>query len=112
MPKAPLRTKTWKEVTAGRPDSASRRAAYELGRNEALAEIVEYNLAELRKMRAVTQAELAHQLGVAQPSLSALERRGDVQLSTLRHYIEGLGGHLEVSAVFDDVRIPVTLFVE
>jgi DNA-binding XRE family transcriptional regulator len=112
MPKAPLRTKTWKEVTAGRPDSASRRAAYELGRNEALAEIVEYNLAELRKMRAVTQAELAHQLGVAQPSLSALERRGDVQLSTLRHYIEGLGGHLKVSAVFDDVRIPVTLFVE
>jgi DNA-binding XRE family transcriptional regulator len=71
-----------------------------------------YNLAELRKMRSVTQAELAHQLGVAQPSLSALEHRGDVQLSTLRQYIEGHGGHLEVSAVFDDVRIPVTLFVE
>ena len=104
MPKAPLRTKAWKEVTAGRPDSAARRASHELGRNEALA--------ELRKMRAVTQAELAHQLGVAQPSLSALERRGDVQLSTLRQYIEGLGGHLDVSAVFADVRTPVTLFVE
>jgi DNA-binding XRE family transcriptional regulator len=104
MPKAPLHTETWKEVTAGRPDSAARRAANELGRNEALPNSA--------KMRAVTQAELAHQLGVAQPSLSALERRGDVQLSTLRHHIEGLGGHLEVSAVFDDVRIPVTLFVE
>jgi hypothetical protein len=59
-----------------------------------------------------TPYNLADQLGVAQPSLSALEHRGDVQLSTLRQYIEGHGGHLEVSAVFDDVRIPVTLFVE
>lgn len=103
------KTKPWKEIAASRPDTAERQAATEAARREMAGEIVEYNLAELRKMRSVTQVELARQLGMAQPSLSATERRGDVQLSTLRDFIEGLGGHLEVNAVFDDVTVPVTL---
>ncbi len=32
-----------------------------------------------------------------------------MQLSTLRSYIEALGGRLEVSALFDDERFPVTV---
>jgi DNA-binding XRE family transcriptional regulator len=100
-------TKTWKEITSRRPDTAERRAAYEESRKEALAEIVAHSLAELRRARHITQMELAHQLNITQPSLSGLERRGDFQLSTLRDYIEGLGGRLEISAVFDDVTIPV-----
>lgn len=103
------KTQSWKEITSSRPDTPARRAAYEQGRKEVVAEIVAHNLAELRKMRSVTQVELARMLGIAQPSLSALEHRCDVQLSTLRDYIESLGGHLEVSAIFDDVRVPVAL---
>lgn len=103
------KTETSKEITGSRPGTPQRRAAYEQSRREALTEIVNYNLAELRKLRAVTQVELARQLGIAQPSLSALERRTDIQVSTLRQYIQGLGGHLEVSAVFDDIRVPVSL---
>lgn len=103
--------KTWQEITTSRPDTAERRAAYEQGRQEAVAEIVAYNLSELRKLRSITQVELARHLGVAQPTLSGLERRSDVQLSTLRDYIEGLGGHLEVSAIFDDIRVPVDLLL-
>jgi DNA-binding XRE family transcriptional regulator len=106
-----MKTKTWKEITTSRPDTAERRAAYEQGRQEAIAEIVAYNLAEVRKLRSITQVELARQLGIAQPTLSGLERRHDFQLSTLRDYIEGLGGHLEVSAIFDDIRVPVTLLL-
>lgn len=102
-------TKTWKEITGSRPDTTQRQDAYEAGRREAIAEIVAYHLAELRKLRKVTQVELARQLGIAQPSLSALEHRSDVQLSTLRDYIEALGGHLEISAVFDDIKVPVAL---
>ncbi len=83
-------TKGWKEITASRPDTTARQAAYEAGRREAVAEIVAYNLAALRKLRSVTQVELARQLGIAQPSLSGLEHRSDVQLSTLRDYIEAL----------------------
>jgi transcriptional regulator with XRE-family HTH domain len=101
--------KTWKEITSSQPDTSERRAAYEQGRQEVVAEIVAYNLAELRKLRSVTQVELARQLGVAQPTLSGLERRSDFQLSTLRDYIEALGGHLEISAIFDDIRVPMTM---
>lgn len=102
-------TKTWKEIKTSRPDTPARRDAYEKGRQEAVASIVAHSLAELRKMRSVTQAELAHAIGVAQPSLSEQERRGDWRLSTLRQYVEGLGGRLEVSAVFDDISMPVSL---
>lgn len=103
--------KSWKEITTSAPETAERRAAYEEGRREVVAEIIAYNLAELRKLRSITQVELARQLGIAQPTLSGMERRSDFQLSTLRDYVEGLGGHLEVSAIFDDIRVPVTLFL-
>jgi DNA-binding XRE family transcriptional regulator len=102
-----MKTKTWKEIIADDPDTPEFRAAVEQSRHEAVAEIVAYTLAELRKARHVTQAELAHELHITQPALSGLEHRDDMQLSTLRDYIEGLGGHLEISAVFDEVTIPV-----
>lgn len=106
-----VKTKPWEEVRAlAIPDTAESREAYERERREMLGEIIAYNLAELRKLRSFTQVELARALNIAQPSLSALERRSDVQLSTLREYIEGLGGHLEITAVFDDdLRVPVRL---
>ena len=102
-------TKSWKDITAGRADTPARRAAYEDGRKEAVAEIVAYNLGELRKLRSVTQVEIARLLRVAQPSVSGLERRSDVQISTLREYIEALGGRLEISAIFDDITVPLDL---
>ena len=37
-----------------------------------------------------------------QPNVSRIEKGTEMQLSTLRAYIEALGGRLEVSAVFDD----------
>ena len=64
-------------------------------------------LAELRQSRHVTQVQLAEQLGISQGNVSRLEARSDVYLSTLRSYVEALGGHLEIAAVFDDERVPV-----
>ncbi len=32
-----------------------------------------------------------------------------MELSTLRGYVEALGGRLEISAVFDNDRFPVTV---
>jgi hypothetical protein len=47
--------------------------------------------------------------GVSQPAVSQLEigmdGEKDVYLSTLRHYIEALGGRLEMTAVFPDETI-------
>jgi DNA-binding XRE family transcriptional regulator len=103
-------TKSWKEITTSRPDTLERRTAREIGRHEIVAEQVAFALAEIRRMRSFTQAEIAHFLEVSQPALSALEHRNDVVLSTLRAYIEALGGRLEVSAVFDDdVRVRIEL---
>lgn len=66
-------------------------------------------LAEPRQSRHITQAQLAETLGISQGNVSRLETRSDVYLSTLRSYVEALGGHLEIAAVFNDERWPVTL---
>ena len=77
-------------------------------RSEAIAEIVEYTLGELRRARKITQDELARLMATTQPNVSRIERGGEMELSTLRSYIEALGGRLEITAVFDDERFPVT----
>lgn len=64
-------------------------------------------LAELRRSRNVTQIQLAEELGISQGNVSRVESRGDVYLSTLRSYVQALGGHLEIAAVFGDERVPV-----
>jgi DNA-binding Xre family transcriptional regulator len=66
-------------------------------------------LAELRNSRDVTQIELAAQLGITQGNVSRIEGRSEIYLSTLRSYIEALGGHLEITAVFGKDRIPVAV---
>lgn len=81
-----------------------RRANVVRERREAIAEILAYTLAELRKAREVTQVEIAGLLSRGQSTVSALEHSEDPKLSTLREYIEALGGRLEVTAVFEDER--------
>jgi predicted transcriptional regulator len=66
-------------------------------------------LAQLRQSRHVTQVQLAEALGISQGNVSRLEARSDVYLSTLRSYIEALGGHLEIAAVFDDERVSIDI---
>jgi DNA-binding XRE family transcriptional regulator len=67
------------------------------------------NLAELRQHGNVTQVQLADALGISQGNVSQLEHRTELYLSTLRDYVEALGGHLELAAVFPEERVPVAL---
>jgi DNA-binding XRE family transcriptional regulator len=62
-------------------------------------------LAELRATQGVTQQEMAKSLGVSQANISRIEHEEDLYLSTLRGYVEALGGRLEVNAVFPDVTV-------
>lgn len=62
----------------------------------------EKSLREIRKARECSQAELAKRLGINQGDLSKFERRTDVYLSTVRHYVEALGGTLDLVATFPD----------
>lgn len=63
---------------------------------------------ELRRAREQTQVEVAKKLGVNQDTVSRLEQRTDLLISTLRNYIEALGGELSLVAEFPD-HDPVVL---
>jgi len=65
-------------------------------------------LKELRQAVKQTQEQLAATLGVRQDTISRLEKRSDMLLSTLRHYIESMGGRLELVAQFPN-RPPVVI---
>lgn len=58
------------------------------------------SLRDLRKGAKQTQKDLAAALGVGQDTISRLEKRHDMLLSTLRHYVECVGGHLTLVATF------------
>src|SRR5690606_32710450 len=58
------------------------------------------SLKGLRKATKRTQKELAHALGVGQGTISRLEKRDDMLISTLRHYVESVGGKLLLMVSF------------
>jgi DNA-binding transcriptional regulator YiaG len=81
-------------------------------RSEAKAQrmIQEMALDELRAARALTQEHLSTLLGVKQSAVSKLERRADMYVSTLRQFIQAMGGALEIRAVFPDGDVRITQF--
>ena len=64
----------------------------------------EHALRRMRKARKLTQERMAELLNVRQDSISRLERRSDLLLSTLRSYVEAMGGTLQLMVKFDDER--------
>lgn len=68
----------------------------------------EMSLRDLRQALTLTQERIAESLGIGQDGVSRLEKRSDLLLSTLRTYIEAMGGQLSLIAEFPD-REPVTL---
>ena len=61
-------------------------------------------LAEIRKAIGLTQTDLAGKLDVAQGSVSKIENAADMYLTTLRKYVEALGGQLRLTATFPGGR--------
>ena len=85
---------------------AERRARIEARAAELIAE--EMTLRDLRRALERTQVDLARQLGVKQETVSRLEQRSDMLLSTLRAYVAAMGGELDLVARLPD-RPPVRL---
>ena len=69
-------------------------------------------LDEIRKAREMTQLQLGEALGVHQSEVSKIEHRSDICVSTLVEYVEALGGHLEIRAVFPDREVLINQFEE
>jgi transcriptional regulator with XRE-family HTH domain len=65
-------------------------------------------LDELRNAKRLTQAEMAEKLAVPQSSISRIEQRTDMYLSTLRNYVHAMGGVLQIQAVFPEGTVAIS----
>ena len=90
-------------------DDPARRAAARDVRN---ARDIGYHLAQMRKQRGLTQAEVARAMGVSQACVSRMEH-GDVekmQVESVAAYVAAIGGHLRLVADFDQAT--ATTFID
>ncbi|HEY1630197.1 MAG TPA: hypothetical protein VGF56_02730 [Rhizomicrobium sp.] len=98
MPKKPYRAIPLEEYIAKLPITEQLAIARRTG--ELLAE--ELSLRDLRKSVGKTQVSVAKLLKIGQDAVSKLEMREDMYLSTLRGFIEAMGGKLELVVKFPD----------
>jgi transcriptional regulator with XRE-family HTH domain len=96
--------KSFRELREAMPPE--RQAEIRQRTDELLAEMP---LQELRQARELSQKELAEVLGINQATISKLERRTDMYLSSLRRFVEAMGGELEIAATFPDGRVRIQL---
>ena len=68
----------------------------------------ELNLCQVRRLRKLTQASLSKKLKIGQEGVSRIEKRSDLYISTLRSYVEGVGGKLKLVVELPD-QPPVIL---
>lgn len=90
--------RTLNEVMKSLPKA--RRAKIEARAEELIAE--EASLQDLRKAFGLTQVTMAKKLKVGQDTVSRVEKRTDMLLSTLSGYVEAMGGELNLVAEFPD----------
>jgi transcriptional regulator with XRE-family HTH domain len=90
--------KTLDHIIAKLP--AARRAKIAARTEQLIVE--EVALQHLRKARRLTQKRMAQLLDIGQDSVSRIETRSDLLLSTLRNYVEAMGGSLKLVVEFPD----------
>jgi len=67
-------------------------------------------LAELRQARQYSQEQLAAVLRVKQPAVAKMEKKVDMYISTLRRFVEAMGGQLEINARFPEGSVKINQF--
>jgi hypothetical protein len=91
-----MKVHRWRDVEKGKLSPAQLAA----GDRWVEKEIVRLTLRDLRQQLGKTQEDVAAASKISQAELSRAERRRDHLLSTLRRYVESLGGEIEVLAKF------------
>jgi transcriptional regulator with XRE-family HTH domain len=81
--------RAFSRIGSASPPQRSRKRHQELKRKVA-------SLRELRLIAGKAQADVATALQIKQPSVSKIETQVDMYLSTLRAYVEAIGGELEL----------------
>ncbi len=72
----------------------------------------EMPLNELRQAHGLSQATIAQILDVRQPTIAKMEKNVDMYVSTLRKYIEAMGGALRITAAFPDGIVQIGNFTD
>jgi transcriptional regulator with XRE-family HTH domain len=90
--------------------SPEQRQTVETRAAELIAE--EMTLRDLRKARSLTQEKMAELLQIRQENVSRIEHRTDLLLSTLREYIEAMGGELDLVVKFHDRLFSAKINIE
>ncbi|MEY2936303.1 MAG: hypothetical protein RL033_7052 [Pseudomonadota bacterium] len=71
-------------------------------------QLEQLTLKALREELELTQVQVSRAASMTQSELSRVESRTDHLTSTLRRYVEALGGELEIAAVFGQRRVKLT----
>lgn len=72
----------------------------------------EMPLQDLRRARQLTQVQISETLHMTQAAVSKIERNADMYISTLKHFVEAMGGDLDIRAVFPDGEVKINQFEE
>jgi DNA-binding XRE family transcriptional regulator len=88
-------------------DTADRAAHRAHMREQMLASVSGAQLAEIRKQLGLTQTQLAEAAGLSQARISQIENGKATSLETLRAYVAGLGGHLDIVARIGNIQLNV-----
>ena len=68
------------------------------------------DLADVRRALKLSQDEIAQTLHIGQGSVAKIEKRADMYVSTLRRFVEAMGGELEIVARFADHSVKIKTF--
>ena len=100
-----FKTKNFKELV----DKMSPASQAEIAQ-KALTMLAEMPLAELRQARKFSQVQIAELLEIQQPAVAKMEQRTDMYISSMRRFIEAMGGQLEIRAHFADGDVVINQF--
>lgn len=95
----------WSDVRAGHVERAGGEHAVETGKQELLATVVGHRLAEVRRIRGLTQQQVAERMGVTKGRVSQIERGKISGQDVVARYAAALGGRLHQAIYFDDGNI-------
>ena len=65
--------------------------------------IIQVRLNQIRERLNISQVKMATKMGISQPSVAAIEKRGDeIKLSTMKRYVQAIGGKMKISIELPD----------
>ncbi|MGB8960667.1 MAG: helix-turn-helix transcriptional regulator [Pseudonocardiaceae bacterium] len=92
----------WNDIRSEHVERAGGEAAVDAGKRQMLAEVIGHRLAEVRRVRGLTQQQVADRMGVTKGRVSQIERGKVSGQDVIARFATALGGRLHQAIYFDD----------